>query len=48
MPRPGAALLTKPEKTVKCTIKPGATTNKSAGRDVLQMSNSTHKEHKKE
>lgn len=35
-------MLAEPEKAVKCTIKPGATSNKSASRDVLQMSNSTH------
>lgn len=36
-PSPGAGLLAEPEKTVKCTIKPGATSNKSAGRDVTYV-----------
>lgn len=36
-PSPGAGLLAEPEKTVKCTINPGATSNKSAGRDVTHV-----------
>lgn len=45
---PRAGMLTEPEKAVKCTIKPGATTNKSASRDALQMSNSTHKKDRRD